>query len=802
MKTLTREGIQRMTTGGTTVVGGGGTSGGGGGTSGGGGNAQYALEAEHARTADEATHATSADTATEANHATNSDYAGYATEAGTANEAMHANSAANLDNDSPVWSKVLRKDIADTAAEVITFAKGLISTLKSFFNGGIEVTGGVATDTLNVSGNLQGDTADFTDVTMDNLGTQHDKVTKIWVKDIDTENLSVTKEAHFKKLVVDEMLSNKGAIIISSANCVVEQVTAVNTYFDVYFSNKDRDGNSVANSWVIGDHALCLTFNGEGAGTFSDVRSRYYWRKVIAVSSNVTYLGATYHRIRLSNTTGQYDGTTEPAPGDNLVQLGYSGGVSSNAYRQSAIIISAYPTMDAGLTPPSQAFYQGIDDFALASHRYTYQDGVSNEFIGNFKVIAGGSTHDITTFFATATALGAEVTNRMNAESELRMTADQIKLGVTNGWLNYISNAESVNATPNVYDGTSSTVVDPVFGNVLQMNNTTGVDWQLLHQLLDSYTDLTANYVTWFCVVKPVSKAGGDKVFFGSGYPGSYTAIKLSYEDGAMTIGNGLTSPDYEVSACEIQELQNGWYMCYTSAKLATAITIIQGQTAANYNVGFNSMRGTWQMYYSGIVRGAGYPSLDMIRQGSGLKKAGIDVVAGKVDVLADNFRVTNNQGVLTLGLDADGNFVVTGTIRAKNFYHNVCLVDGPGTYDVDDADLVMVGGNRVNTATQDIYINLPDPTTCEGKVVDIHGGQRIASLTANNVQIRLKVNDSTTFSVKTAWGTTGIDGSNNALRDFHELVLSSNGTNWLIYKWTARDTNNSYIVDILGGLA
>ena len=35
-------------------------------------------------------------------------------------------------------TRLLRKDIADTAREVITFAKGLIATLKSYFNGGIE----------------------------------------------------------------------------------------------------------------------------------------------------------------------------------------------------------------------------------------------------------------------------------------------------------------------------------------------------------------------------------------------------------------------------------------------------------------------------------------------------------------------------------------------------------------------------------------------------------------------------------------------------------------------------------------
>ena len=100
VKVLNREGIQRM-------VGRGSGSGGSGGSSGGGGGS--------------------------------SDISRYAYEAG------------KLSENSEDWNKILRKDIADTAREVITFAKGLIATLKSYFNGGIEVTGGTKTDTLNVT---------------------------------------------------------------------------------------------------------------------------------------------------------------------------------------------------------------------------------------------------------------------------------------------------------------------------------------------------------------------------------------------------------------------------------------------------------------------------------------------------------------------------------------------------------------------------------------------------------------------------------------------------------------------------
>ena len=112
-----------------------GGSGGSGGSGGGGGSTEWVANAGHA---DEADHATAADLADEAKA---------------------------LTSDSTDWAKIMRKDIAQTAAEVITFAKGIVSTLRSYFNGGatiskasgdtgkaLVVTGGAQTDTLNASG--------------------------------------------------------------------------------------------------------------------------------------------------------------------------------------------------------------------------------------------------------------------------------------------------------------------------------------------------------------------------------------------------------------------------------------------------------------------------------------------------------------------------------------------------------------------------------------------------------------------------------------------------------------------------
>lgn len=82
--------------------------------------------------------------------------AAYADEAGhaaSADSATTATTAQNLASDSTDWNKIADKTLTQTIGEVWTFAKGIISTLKSYFLAGIEVTGGTKTDSLNATGN-------------------------------------------------------------------------------------------------------------------------------------------------------------------------------------------------------------------------------------------------------------------------------------------------------------------------------------------------------------------------------------------------------------------------------------------------------------------------------------------------------------------------------------------------------------------------------------------------------------------------------------------------------------------------
>ena len=283
----------------------------------------------------------------------------------------------------------LSKTTTDTAAEIITFAKGFVSVLQAVFQGGISVAGGA---TINDGASID-ELEVGTDLTVRGDATVAGTlrvITKliaaaIEATNITTTNLTVTGVAHFFQLVIDELTSNKGAIIISHANCKVDAVDTYTNYYDVFFRATDADGATIINSWKANDLAICMAFNGLHTGINNGVSNKYYWRKVTSIASNVTRAdGNVYHRIRLSNSGSNFDGTGVPEVGDVIVQLGYTG--TNDAARRSAIILSAYATPDTGLTAPSLAFYRGINDFSLATHRKTYFDANGADFYGNFHV--------------------------------------------------------------------------------------------------------------------------------------------------------------------------------------------------------------------------------------------------------------------------------------------------------------------------------------------------------------------------------------------------------------------------------
>ena len=135
--------------------------------------------------------------------------------------------------------KYLSKTGDDTAEGVITFKNGLISLALALLQGGAEYgrfVEGVSGGRIDADGNGE----------LENL-TVRDSIV--------VPNLTVTKAAHFFKLIIDELKSIGGQIIVTAANATLDKVVAMTStgneagdgdtiaYWRCYFRAKDADGN-------------------------------------------------------------------------------------------------------------------------------------------------------------------------------------------------------------------------------------------------------------------------------------------------------------------------------------------------------------------------------------------------------------------------------------------------------------------------------------------------------------------------------------------------------------------------------
>ena len=170
-------------------------------------------------------------------------------------------------------------------------------------------------------GELTTDSLDVSKIKADEIEALKGYIDTLNSKDITTEYLTVTKQAHFFELIIDKIRSVGGTIILTATNCEIDKVYAydsssnnnllgiddfseldnstLNTihHFDVYW-RADTDGErnvtarrELTNSWVAGlhdgvqygDQALCQSFNNVKEGKNYNVSNKYYWRLVTEI---------------------------------------------------------------------------------------------------------------------------------------------------------------------------------------------------------------------------------------------------------------------------------------------------------------------------------------------------------------------------------------------------------------------------------------------------------------------------------------------------------------------------------------
>ena len=249
-------------------------------------------------------------------------------------------------------------------------------------NGNLKTTDATVDNDLTVTNNanittINSTTGNITTIKSNNI-TNTDT--------IKTKNLSVTGTAHFFNLIIDKIKSAGGAALFTPADGFdVDIVQDSTDGVKLLWQCQDEDGNQRDNMWKVNDQALCMSFNKAKVGTTHNVNNKYFWALVTSVNKTnepTVIDGVKYNYITLSKTV--VDGVLNPEFGDSIVMCGYRG-TDDNA-RQSAIYISAYSSLDEGLTAPLFAQYQGINDFNLQSHRTSYYDAVGAKFVGDFEV--------------------------------------------------------------------------------------------------------------------------------------------------------------------------------------------------------------------------------------------------------------------------------------------------------------------------------------------------------------------------------------------------------------------------------
>ena len=263
-------------------------------------------EALHAARADEATHAADAD---------NAQQAAEATHAKQADNAQLADVARNLTADSPVWGKVLKRTVEDTAQERITFSKGITangsSTVEEADISSADIKEATISKATVVNASITKALAEYlkaavadiakagieevtSDIIFDKLAEVMQKLLADNIESrstayeaglsgyslhkteadryrLEIDELQVRIKAIFNELEIRKLSYAGGNIEISGAGSNIHLVTNLyregeeEPYAFRCYLMKDDGSTRTRNWWKIGDQAKCQTFNIDGS---------------------------------------------------------------------------------------------------------------------------------------------------------------------------------------------------------------------------------------------------------------------------------------------------------------------------------------------------------------------------------------------------------------------------------------------------------------------------------------------------------------------------------------------------------
>lgn len=508
---------------------------------------------------------------------------------------------------------------------------------------------------------------------------------------LEVDRLLVRKAAEFVKLVIRELQSVGGEIVLSPASMKISKVQFLRAgtlqpgsaplQYDVYrcsFLTK-RGDEEITNPFVVNDLVRCQTFNIK-EGTTANAKNKYYWRRVVRV-------GTDYIDI-LALSGGNY-GDSQPEVGDELVQMGNTTDVA----RQSVLYLSAY-----GSDSPSIKLYKGVNECTLDGKEIfvvSRDEIYALASMFKLKVKDGDTTKETTLAEIVANVDGLSSTVASN-KTETDGQISKINTTLT-------QNAESITSLTQKQTETENKVskIEQTTDKIsLQVETTTNLKNCIVGSALRPWDDITRIAAALSQKVE-ITNGGGvggsNYATFSASGATADTYTGLYFKDVRVSAGKTYV---FSVWAKIVSLLDNGAYYSIKRFDGGTEGAVVKSSNIT-LNIGgwklftttFTVPDGCTNLLLELAVRRNGAISVcrPMIMEGteyggwslspydkteagkleSGLKRAGIDLEDDTITATANKFLVKNNSGEVTASVNEKGVLevdagVFSGLIRKK----------------------------------------------------------------------------------------------------------------------------------------
>ena len=511
---------------------------------------------------------------------------------------------------------------------------------------------------------------------------------------LEVDRLLVRKAAEFVRLVIRELQSVGGEIVLSPAAMKISNVVyfekgvylpeyeALPLRYNVYrcyFSQKKGD-EEIENQFVEDDLVRCQTFNVK-EGVNENVKNRYYWRKVYKV-------GKDFVDVLADDCD---TGSDVPQAGDELVQMG---NVSDTA-RQSVVVLSAY-----GADAPSLKMYYGVDSYSLENKEVFVLSRKEMFAIANkFKFVtrnANGEIKSTQSFAELVMSVDGLKSTVNNNKSEVDGQISKISSQITQtaGKITTLTNEQTAmgNKISKIEQSTEKIS--------LQVETTTNLKNCIVGSALRPWDDIVkiaAGLSQAVNIINGGGVGGSNYAVFNAQGATANTWTGLYFKDVRVTPGKKYI---FSVWTKVIRATDSGAYYTIKRFDNGVAGAVVESKNYPN-------IVGDWALYTSQITVPSGcsrllietairkngtinlcrlmlmegteyggwslspYDKTEAGKLETDLKSTGVDIENGKITATADRFEIRNNSGETTASVNKDGLLMVgagvfSGLIRKK----------------------------------------------------------------------------------------------------------------------------------------